>query len=172
MSETKQGVVQSVFGPNDYGFFKIKVDGDWYGMGKSKPDIAKGDTVSFEFYLKDDKYKTVKGKVTKTAQATNSPAGSSGQSSNLSKEEWAQKDVRAARGYAVRDAVAFLTLAQAAGALTFLDKAKGPEKYDLLVAAVSTRAEEFVKFVYGTTPKAEPTEAEKEAAGGDDEEME
>lgn len=164
MSENKQGVVKSVFGPNDYGFFKIKLEGDdkWYGLGKSKPDVSKGDGVSFEFYLKDDKYPTVKGKIMKTGQAK--PAASSGQSSNLSKDEWAAKDRRSARGYAVRDAVEFLSVAQAAGALTFLDKAKPAEKFDLLTAAVGTLADKFVSYVYAEAKKAEPTEAEQEQA--------
>lgn len=174
MSETAKGVVQSVFGPNDYGFFKIKLDGEWYGVGKSKPSCSKGDNVSFDWYLKDDKYRTIKGKITVTGKA--SSGGSSGQSSNsnLSKEEWAEKDRRAARGYAIRDAVEFIGVAQAAGALTFLDKAKPAEKFDLLLKAVGEVANGFVASVYADSKPA-PSQAEQEQAGGEeetDEEME
>ena len=163
MSERASGVVQFVR-QNDYGFYSIKVDDEWYGTGSKKdPGCEKGDKVKFSYYMKDDKWATIKGKVTKTGKGKVTSSGSSKSSSNgsnsLSKEEWAEKDARAARGYSLVRAIEFLTLAQTAGTLTFISKAKPAEQYDLLLKAVLDAAATFGEFADG--PKAKPVDADE-----------
>lgn len=171
MSESASGVVKYV-GPNDYGFYRFKLDNDeWYNTGSKKdPGFEKGDKVKFSYYLKDDKYATVKGKVTKIGKGSVSSGKSSGQSSQLSKEEWAAKDAKAERGYAIIRAIEFLTLANSAGALGFLEKAKKPaDKYDLLQQAVTDLADKFVAYASGPKDKPAPKDDDEEGNDGSEE---
>lgn len=56
--QTASGVVTYVNGPNNYGFFNIKLEGHDkpYSFGKEKPKCDKGDLVEFEYKVNEKGY--------------------------------------------------------------------------------------------------------------------
>lgn len=46
---------------NDYGFYSIKIGEKWYSASKKNPGVSKGDLVSGSYFIKDEKWATLKG---------------------------------------------------------------------------------------------------------------
>jgi hypothetical protein len=66
---------------------RLKIDGEWYGAFSAFPfPVNAGDTVSFEWaWSKDNKYRNIKGAVTKVASGA--PPASSGGSTGSSNRD-------------------------------------------------------------------------------------
>lgn len=164
MSEQASGVVQFVK-QNDYGFFSFKMNDEWYGTGsKRDPGVAKGDRVEFEYYLKDDRWATVKGKITKTGKAKVAPAASTGRATGGSTKDgyWEAKTLheqtvvepRITRQAALKAANEFLANPLVIAALTPVIEKQKKDKLETLRALVLDTADAFV--VYANGPKAAP----------------
>lgn len=146
-----KGVVKYIDGPNNYGFYSMKIGDTKYGLGKSRPQFAVGDTVEFDYYLKDGKYATVKGPVSKAegAPAPKPPQGSAGGSRD---GYWADKDKydrevkepRIAFYAAYERAVLFTELAIKSGAFPALEKAKAADKLGLLESFIEDKTSELI----------------------------
>lgn len=149
MSDTVNGVVEAVSRPNKGGFQAIKVEDAWYGLPKKgPPGVDKGDSVSFNFYVKDGQYKTIKGEISKKAQnapVQGIPNQAAGKNSYQAKDDyWAAKEkhdkevVQPRITYlaAYERAVQFAVLAVDNGAIPGLEKAKPNDRLSVLTSFV------------------------------------
>lgn len=160
---TVTGIIEVVGGPNTGGYYSLKVGGVWHGAGKSRPGFEKGANVSFDAYLKDGKYSTIKGSITAASAAPEFTGQSTAKSSYQAKDDyWAAKEkydrevVQPRITYlaAFERAVAFADLALRNGALAALEKAKPVEKLDILQAFVDEQTDKIIAKSNGKPPKA------------------
>ncbi len=135
MAEKLRGELK-VIKENEYHFFSVKVGDTWYGTNEKKAPVGveKGDIVEGEYFLKDDKYKTiVKGSLKKASnEAAKAPAGASASDGDrMSKGEWAQKDQRIQYQHAQKVAATLIgnpAILEAAG----VNKAKPSDKLGII----------------------------------------
>jgi hypothetical protein len=176
MGNQVTGIVEAVAGPNKGGFYALKVGGAFYNLSsKSPPSVQKGSNVSFSFYLKNDKYKTVSGEVSTVASAPAAAApaangsGSAGQSAYWAKREAGESDRDARISYfaAYERALGFVQLAIAQGAFPSLEKAKPAAKLDVLKAFVAEVAADIIASANGKEVEVvkAPADVGTEAAG-------
>lgn len=160
MADTITGVIEAVAGPNKGGYYALKVGGAFYNLSKKEaPEVQKGQNVTFGFYLKDDKYKTVKGPVTVVgapqapgpAPQGSNGSGSAGQSAYWAKREAgeAERDARISYFAAYERALGFVQLAIAQGAFPSLEKAKPAQKLDVLSAFVADVTQKLIANANG-----------------------
>jgi hypothetical protein len=141
MAERTNGRI-SVVKQNAAGYYAFKIGEVWYNAGKSFP-FEKGDVVEFDFYLKDDKWKTLKGEARKIEVA---PAASSKAAPGGRDDYWAKKEQRDTEATpriiymaSYERAVQFATLALANGAIS-LEKVKPADKLDVIQKFVDEQA--------------------------------
>lgn len=160
---TVTGVIEVVAGPNKGGFFSIKIGDTWHGAGKARPPFEKGANVSFEAYVKDGKYSTIKGPISAVGSGSTSTGPSTTKSTYQAKDDyWAAKEkydrevVQPRITYlaAFERAVGFADLALRNGALAALEKAKPVEKLDILQAFVDEQTDKIIAKSNGKPPKA------------------
>lgn len=174
------GTVESVFGPNDFGFYKLKVGGVWYGAGKKPLAVNRGDTVEFDSYIKDGKYATVKGDVriagAQNAQNASAPTQTTGVAIpnnakpyvNAKDAYWEAKDAydkgvvqpRITYLAAYERAIKFAELAFSKGAVD-LAKVKDKDKLGVIEAFVDERTQ---KIIDAANAKPEATTAVVDSA--------
>ncbi len=150
---------------NDHGFYSVKIDNTWYGLGtKKQPDgIAVGDIVEGEFELEKGKYKTItKAGLTKAAKAA--PTGAAG-SAGTTSSSWQAKDDSIRYQSSRKDALAFYSIPGALSATGF-DKAKPAEKIGVLEALIDKKTAEYFEDVatFGAVARANGTTTEDPAA--------
>jgi hypothetical protein len=173
------GTVEKVSGPNKGGYFALKVDGEFYGIEtKGSPEVSEGDTVRFDFYVKNGKYKTVKGKIHKKAGgggSSNKPSSGGSRDDYWAAKDKYEKEVREPRityFAAYERAVLFTDLSIRNGAFDALSKAKPAEKLGVLEAFVNEQAQKLIAASAGTAaePAGEDKPATEEGGGTEDEE--
>jgi hypothetical protein len=138
MAEKVKGELK-VIKKNDFGFWSVKIDDTWYGLGTKKElvGLERGDYVEGEFELEKGKYKTITKAGLSKAQGTDVKTGTATASSTsddkMSKGEWAQKDQRIQYQHAQKVAATLIAnpaILAAAG----VDKAKPAEKLGIIEA--------------------------------------
>lgn len=180
MADTITGIIEAVAGPNKGGFYALKVDGNFYNLpGRNEtPSVAKGQNVTFGFYLKDGKYKTIKGPVTLVPSAWAAPVNGTGNAvANGGRDSyWANReaeavsrDARISYFAAYERALGLVTLAIANGAFPSLEKAKPAAKLDVLKAFVEATAEEIIDAASGKPPAEKIEQTAPAAAKGEEE---
>ena len=167
MSTTTNGRIK-VVKKNDYGFYSFKIGDTWYGSGKKEFGFEEGDVVEFDFYLKDDKWATVKGDVRKIANTApaEKPAAKGGYS-NTRDDYWTKKGERDVNVVepritylaAYERALGLATLAFAHGALS-LEKAKQADKLGIITAFVDGQTMRIAQTAMSVTAAPAPVKAE------------
>lgn len=174
---TVTGIIEVVAGPNKGGFYSIKIGDTWHGAGKIRPDFAKGTNVSFDAYLKDGKYSTIKGPITPVATSSASTGQSTAKSTYQAKEDyWASKEKhdrevvqpRITFLAAYERAIAFTDLAIRSGTLSVLEKAKATEKLDILTAFVDEVTDKIIAKSNGKPAKVAVADADGDEQDPDD----
>lgn len=179
MSDKIKGEVEATK-KNDYGFWGIKVNGEWYGAGKSNPRVSEGDSVSFFAFENDKGYQTIKGKVTKLSDGGGKPSTSKPKPAgggNNREDYWTNKAVIDAQvqprityqgAYKIAGQVA--EAAVRLGFFPLIAKAKEKEQFDLFLKLVEEIAERiFNKTYLAVAPKNKPvTSAADEDASSDE----
>jgi hypothetical protein len=162
VAETTNGRISAIK-KNDHGYYAFKIGEAWYNAGK-KFEFEKGDVIEFDFYLKDDKWKTVKGDISKLEQA---PAASSAPAKGgVSRDDyWTRKEAKDDAAIpriiymaAYERAVQFAALALANGALS-LEKVKQADKLDIIQKFVEEHAFRIAGASLAATLTAVPNEA-------------
>jgi len=161
MTNQVSGVVEVITGPNKGGYYSIKVGGVWHGIGKMPPAFQKGAQVSFNAYLKDGQYSTVKGPIAVVdapppTKADTSPPAPRHPVDQAKDNYWrnkekgdAAKDARISFFAAYERALGFVQLAIANGAFPKVEKAKPADKLDVLRAFVLEVTNELVALSSG-----------------------
>lgn len=100
MTEHTKGRLSKITDPNKGGYVSLVVDDVYYGAeAKGTPPFKAGDVIEFDWYLKQDKYRTIKGQVKKcedvaTPSASNGPStGKSGGYVSPKDKYWEDKDI-------------------------------------------------------------------------------
>ena len=167
------GVVEYVNGPNQFGLYSIKVDGQYYGNGKVRPTVSKGDNVKFEA-VKKGKYFNVEGEieVLSSGNATvvsfpNSTArGAAGASRSVrfndrpwdpAVEETRQRSIIMQHSQEMAVSLAKLMLER--GAIPIKDTDAAGKKYDIINTYVHNIAQEMFDKVLATEVKSGNQEA-------------
>lgn len=99
MTEHVKGRLSKITDPNKGGYVSLVVDDVYYGAeAKGTPPFKAGDVIEFDFYLKQDKYRTIKGQVKKcedvaTPQPSTGPStAKSGGYVSAKDQYWADKE--------------------------------------------------------------------------------
>jgi hypothetical protein len=168
MSNTTTNGRISAVKKNDYGFYAFRIGDAWYNAGK-KFDFDKGDVVEFDYYLKDEKWKTVKGDVRKLAAEAAAVAEKSaprGNYSNTRDDYWTKKgerdvavvEPRITYLAAVERAIALASLCISNGTLG-LEKAKQADKLGIILAFVDEQTIRIANAAMSVTVGAAPAAA-------------
>ena len=166
MAEKVKGELK-VLKKNDHGFWSVKIDDTWYGLGTKQEatGIERGDIVEGEYELEKGKYKTItKAGLTKAAKSS-APAGaaSSGDSDKMSKAEWASKDQKIQYQHAQKVAVTLLALP---AVQELVSKAKPADKIGVLESLFDKYTAKVFEDVatFGAVARANGTTTEDPAA--------
>jgi hypothetical protein len=169
MAEKVKGELR-VIKKNDFGFWSVKIDETWYGLGTKKElvGLERGDYVEGEYELEKGKYKTITKAGLSKAQGTDvktgTPTGGStaGADDKMSKGEWAMKDQRIQYQHAQKVAATLIAnpaILAAAG----VDKAKPADKlgiieaiFDRYTASVFTDVGNFGAVARVNAPVVDP----------------
>lgn len=180
------GVVQKI-NKNGGGFYGVRVNNEWFGLSKSAPKFQEGDSVSFEYYLKDDKYKTVKGSVdVKAAEPPTETKQQSAGGKHYRDTYWndkaaadAAKEPRIAYQGAYERAVEVFKIVEAKGGYPAIEKAKAANKLGVIRALIEAEADHIMALAWNAKAPAEGVkgtdapepakESEAEEEGGWDE---
>ena len=171
MAEKVKGELK-VLKKNDHGFWSVKIDDTWYGLGTKQEvsGIERGDIVEGEFELEKGKYKTItKSGLTKAAKA---PAGATGSGSAgpTTSSSWQAKDDSIRYQSSRKDA---LTLLGLPGVLdSIVGKAKPADRQGLVEALVDKYTSQYFEDVstFGAVARANGTgTADPSAPPSDDE---
>lgn len=169
-----QGVVEFVNGPNNFGLYSLKVDGKYYGTGKTPPTAKKGDSVRFDAVQKG-KYLNVDGDVEVlsggNATVVSFPASKNGASRiggvrfndrpwDPVAEETRQRAIIMQHSQEMAVSLAKLMLDR--GAIPIKDTDAAGKKYDIINTYVHTIAQEMFDKVLATEVKSGNQEAAEE----------
>lgn len=170
-----QGVVEFVNGPNNFGLYSLKVDGKYYGTGKTPPPAKKGDSVRFEAVQKG-KYLNVDGdvEVLSGGNATVVTFPRHGQSNTTRTgvtrfndrpwdpvaEETRQRAIIMQHSQEMALSLAKIMLER--GAIPIKDGDAAGKKYDIINTYVHTIAQEMFDKVLATEVKSGNQEAAEE----------
>jgi hypothetical protein len=168
------GRVQGVRKNEQYGLYSVKIDGTWYGQGKTNPEVEEGDNVTGEYFTNEKGYKTLKGKLkkgaaTKATEQAKAPAGAA-VSAGTTSSSWQAKDDSIRYQSSRKDALAFLGLP---GVLeSIVGKAKPADKVGLVESLVDKYTAGYFSDVatFGAVARANgDTTADPSAPPADDE---
>lgn len=149
MSNNVVGAVQNIFTKHGNGWtaYSLKVNDEVYGLGFNPPPagVSEGTTVSFSWIPdpRNGKYKKVEGNI---KIETSTPAASTGGNSASGGTDWDAKDRRIVYQSSRKDAIEFVGLLLANGALklgTAQDK-----KLEIIEDVVNKYTIEFFCAVY------------------------
>ena len=152
---------------NDYGFYAFRIGDAWYNAGK-KFDFEKGDVIEFYFYLKDEKWKTVKGDIRKldvvpAPAAAADKASPKGAYTSTRDDYWSKKgerdvmvvEPRITYLAATKLAIALADLCISNGTLG-LEKAKQADKLGIILAFVDEQVNRIATSAMNATVVTNP----------------
>lgn len=123
--------------------YSVKVGGNFYGMGKTKPNFREGDSISFSSDLNARGYQEVKGEI-KLEQRTATTTTTTGTGARAGYLPDREKQAVIARQAARNSAIALLQVGASFGILP-LPKAE-KDKFDALLTLCDQLTDDFVDY--------------------------
>ncbi len=173
MAEKVKGELK-VIKKNDFGFWSVKIDDTWYGLGTKKELVGldRGDYVEGEYELEKGKYKTITKaglvKAKGTEPTTGTSTGGAPATGGGSTMSWAAKDDSIRYQSSRKDALAFLGLPGVLEGIA--GKAKPALKLGVIEATLDRYTAAFFEDVstFGAVARANATAVDESAPPSDE----